>query len=291
MIKNNLWIEVLKMINVGVVSRSFPELTNQETAQLMHSNGFTVTELCFACKDSPYWVYNGRSDLSTLTDEKAGEVIQAYTDLGIHIPVIGVFTNLIETEDTELEKNIQYFERHMQIASNHHIPYVATECGFISGKRGLFADTFEQTFQRLLYSFKTLTQIAKKYQVTVVLEPSVIDIVPSAKRAHDFINQIAQDNLKILLDPANLIANSSEKDMFDYLKDHIAYIHGKDRFVNDARGRCVGDGQINWPEFLGYYHRYAEGKPFILEYVNRNNFCEIRDRVLKYDLLSGSSIQ
>lgn len=276
------------MINVGVVSRSFPELTNQETAQLLQQNGFSVTELCFAAKDSRYWVYNGRSDLSSLTDEKAGEIIQCYRDHGIQIPVIGVFTNLIEPDDNELEKNIQYFERHMQIAASNQIPYVSTECGFIPGKRGLFVDTFESAFQRLLYSFKTLAEIAKKYQVSVVLEPSVIDIVPSAKRAHDFVNQTGQDNVKILLDPANLIANSSEKDMFDYLKDHIAYLHGKDRFVNDAKGRCVGDGEINWPLFLSYYHEYTEGKPFIMEYVNRSNFCEIRDRVLKYDSLSGS---
>lgn len=271
------------MMNVGVVSRSFPELTNREAAELLQNNGFTLTELCFACKDSKYWVYNGRSDLSTLTDEKAAEVINTYTSKGIEIPVIGVFTNLIEPNDSELEKNIQYFERHIQIASNHLIPYVATECGFIPGKRGLHADTFEQAFDRLSYSFRTLTEIAKKYQVSVVLEPSVIDIIPSAKRAYDFINQVAQDNLKILLDPANLIANNSEQDMFRYLKDHIAYLHGKDRFVNDAKGRCVGDGEIKWPEFLKLYHQYAEGKPFILEYVNQSNFCEIRDRVLRFD--------
>mgnify|MGYP000866758232 CR=1 FL=1 len=271
------------MLKVGVVSRSFPELTNKEAAELMQSNGFFVTELCFACKDSKYWVYNGRSDLSTLTDEKAEEVVKTYTGRGIEIPVIGVFTNLIEPDDKELEENINYFERHIQIASNNGIPYVATECGFITGKRGLWADTFEETFQRLLYSFRTLAKIGKKYNVSVVLEPSVIDIVPSAKRAHDFINQVAEDNVKILLDPANLIANSSEEDMFHYLKDFLAYIHGKDRKVNDAKGRVVGDGEIDWPKFLRLYHRYAEGKPFILEYVNKNNFCEIRDRVLKFN--------
>ncbi len=273
-------------MNVGVVSRSFPELTNRETATLLKDNGFSLTELCFASKDTKYWVYNGRSDLTDLTDERAAEVVKLYKDNGIEIPVIGVFTNLIDPDDIELEKNIQYFERHMKIASDNGIPYVATECGFIPGKRGINSDTFEQTFNRLLYSFKTLTKLAKKYSVCVVLEPSVIDIVPSAKRAADFINQVGEDNLGILLDPANLIANSSENDMFAYLADHIAYLHGKDRFVNDARGRCVGDGEINWPQFLGLYHKYAEGKPFILEYVNQSNFCEIRDRVIKFDKLA-----
>jgi sugar phosphate isomerase/epimerase len=77
-----------------------------------------------------------------------------------------------------------------------------------------------------------------------------------------------------------LIANSSEEDMFHYLAPHIAYFHGKDRRVNDAYGRVVGDGDIDWPLFFSLYHIHTPGVPFILEYVNIDNVCEIRDRVL-----------
>jgi sugar phosphate isomerase/epimerase len=90
----------------------------------------------------------------------------------------------------------------------------------------------------------------------------------------------------VLLDPANLIANSSEADMFRYLADRILYLHGKDRKVNDAKGRVVGDGDIDWPLFMRLYHEHAEGLPFILEYVNKDNVCEIRDRVLAADQAS-----
>ena len=110
-----------------------------------------------------------------------------------------------------------------------------------------------------------------------------MDIVPSAKRARDLIEQVGSDRLKVLLDPANLIANSSEEDMFRYLAPHIAYLHGKDRKVNDVWGRAVGDGDIDWRLFFQLYHKYAEGKPFILEYVNEENFREIMRRVNEYD--------
>ena len=101
--------------------------------------------------------------------------------------------------------------------------------------------------------------------------------------ALDLINQIGSDRLKVLLDPANLIANSSEKDMFSYLSEHVGYFHGKDRKVNDRMGRVVGDGEIDWVEFLTLYHKHNEGAPFIFEYVKSDNFLEIRDRVLEYD--------
>ena len=75
--------------------------------------------------------------------------------------------------------------------------------------------------------------------------------------------------------------------MFDYLAPHIAYLHGKDRKVNDAKGRIVGDGEIDWPRFLSLYHKHAEGKPFILEYVNSENVLMVRDRVLETDRSAG----
>ena len=67
----------------------------------------------------------------------------------------------------------------------------------------------------------------------------------------------------------------------------LAYFHGKDRKLNDRMGRLVGDGDIDWPLFLSLYHRHTEGTPFILEYVNATNVCEIRDRVLQADSMSG----
>lgn len=270
-------------MDVGVVTRSFPELTNEETAKIMAENGLKWTELCFSQSDSNYWVYNGRSDLSQLTNEESHRIVETYRKHGIIVTSIGVFTNLLEPNEKELERNLAYFERHMEIAAKNGVPYVSTECGFIPGGRGIQSETYESTFERFVDTFKWLADRAEKHDVRVALEPCVLDIVPSAKRMADFIDQVGSDRIRVLLDPANLIANSSEEDMFRYLTPHIGYFHGKDRKVNDAKGRVVGDGDIDWPMFLNLYHQHTEDVPFILEYVNRDNFGEIRDRVLKAD--------
>lgn len=270
-------------MDIGVVSRSFPELTNRETAELLSHNNFKWTELCLSQTDSKYWVYNGRSDLSDLSDERSRRIVREYSDRGVTVAAIGVFTNLLEPDRQELEKNLAYFERLMQIAALNGIPYTATECGFIPGNRGIKQATYETDFRKLVEVFQHLAGSAEKNGVSVVLEPCVLDVVPSAKRAADFLKQVGSDRVKILLDPANLIANSSEEEMFRFLAPHIAYIHGKDRKVNDVRGRVVGDGEIDWPLFLSLYHEHTEGVPFILEYVKRDNFLAIRDRVLEAD--------
>lgn len=270
-------------MEIGVVSRSFPELTNEETAILMQKNNIKWTELCLNAKDSNYWVYNGRSDMSSFTNEESIRVVGIYRSHGIIVTSLGVFTNLLEPDEKELELNFQYFERYMEIAALNHIPYVSTEVGFIPGKRGILAETYESAYQKLVNNYKRLSIIAEKYNVIVALETCVLDIVPSAKRTLDFLNEVGSDRIKILLDPANLIANSSEEDMYYYLKDHIAYFHGKDRKLNDAYGRIIGDGDIDWSLFLKLYHKYTEGLPFILEYVNSNNFREVGDKLISMD--------
>jgi sugar phosphate isomerase/epimerase len=124
---------------------------------------------------------------------------------------------------------------------------------------------------------------ARRHGVVIALEPCVLDIVPSAKRAADLLTQAASDRIGILLDPANLIAANSEEEMFAHLAPHIACLHGKDRKVNDRMGRALGEGDIDWPAFFRLYHRHTEGKPFILEYVNAGNVCAVRDRVRQAD--------
>lgn len=269
-------------MDIGVVTRSFGDRTNEETAEFLAANGLRSTELCFSQTDSKYWVYNGRSDLSDMTDERACGIARTYRGEGIDIAALGVFTNLIEPDDAERAANLAYFERMIQVAAAAEIPATATECGFLD-PRGVNAAIYEETFQRLVDSLGWLSDRAGRYGVDIALEACVIDVVPSAKRTADLIDQVGSSRLKVLLDPANLIANSSEEDMFRYLAPHISYFHGKDRKVNDRMGRVVGDGDIDWPLFLRLYHEHCDGTPFILEYVTPANVCEIRDRVLAYD--------
>jgi len=270
-------------MNLGVVTRSFGELSNKQTADMLAEEGFSCTELCFSQTDSKYWKYNGRSDLSDMTDERSKTIVETYRSAGIAVAVMGVFTNLIEPDEEEREANLDYFERMMQLAAYNGVPVVSTECGFIPGDRGVNADEYEIRFDRLKDSFGKLCSMGDRYNVDIALEACVIDVVPSAKRAADFISQVGSPRVKILLDPANLIANSAEEDMFKYLSKHIAYFHGKDRKVNDVKGRVVGDGDIDWPLFLSLYHEHNDGMPIIFEYVNMDNFRQIRDRLLEYD--------
>ncbi|MDI9469540.1 MAG: sugar phosphate isomerase/epimerase family protein [Bacillota bacterium] len=270
-------------LDIGIVTRSFPGLDNAATARFLADNGFATTELCLVQTDSNRWHYNNQVDLEGLDGVGLRRIADIYRAAGITVSAFGIFTNLIEKDDAKRRANLENFIRCMEYASEAGIDIVATECGFDPESRGVIASEYETRYGRLIESLSCLTAEAERIGISIALEPCVLDVVPSAKRMADTIRQVGSERLGVLLDPANLIANSSERDMFHYLADHILYFHGKDRRVNDSYGRVVGDGDIDWPLFLKLYHELTPGRPFILEYVNIDNCLEIRDRLLAYN--------
>ena len=107
-------------MDIGITTRSFSGMTNAEAAAAMHGIGFTCTELCLSQSDSQFWVYNGRSDLSGLSDERFAEIVATYRQNGIEVPAFGVFTNLIEPDEGERQANLDYYRRHMELAAKNH---------------------------------------------------------------------------------------------------------------------------------------------------------------------------
>ena len=62
------------MLNLGVVTRSFANMTPDECAARMQELGFACTELCFTFKDLNCWAYNGCCDVSALTPRAAASI-------------------------------------------------------------------------------------------------------------------------------------------------------------------------------------------------------------------------
>ena len=126
-------------MQVGIVTRSFPEMSNEEAAAFMADTGFTVTELCLSQTDSKYWVYNGTSDISDLSEGRVAAIADIYRRAGIQVHALGVFTNLIEPDPEIRAVNLAYFARHIAYAQAAGIPVVATECGFDPASRAIWS--------------------------------------------------------------------------------------------------------------------------------------------------------
>ena len=276
------------MKKYGIVSRSYGNMTVIEAAKFMAAHGYNCTELCMSHPDFGGWVYNGVSalDENGITKELVKEKADIMRDNGIEVTSFGVFTNLLSPDENFRNICAESFIRCMDFAAYAGIKNLSTELGFRLDKRGITTDVYESDFQRLKESFIYLGNAAKERGVNICIEACVIDVIPSAKRLRDFIEQINKEagltNIKVLLDMANFIANSDEDDVFKYLAPYIIYFHGKDRYVNDCYGRILGDGEIDWVKFFMNYYRITPDLPFILEYTNAETTDLTNERVERF---------
>ena len=273
------------MFNIGVTTRAFNGLTISDTAREMAAGGFRCTELCFVHSDLSGWTYNGIGPLDGITPERIKTVADEFRGRGIEVTSLGMFTDLRNPDESARAKAIDYAKRYIEFASEAGIPYIASECGFTPGSRGINADTYESDYQNLKETLRTICLEAEQARVHLALEACVLDIIPSPRRLKNLIEELEHESrvrLGAMLDPANFLANSDEEGMFHYLRYDISYLHGKDRKMNAAYGVNIGDGDIDWVKFMECYLRYADRKPFILEYCNRDNCREIKARAENY---------
>ena len=272
----------------GIVSRSYGGMTVAEAAKFMADKGYNCTELCMTHPDFGGWAYQGVSalDENDITKERTKEKAGIMRDNGIEVTAFGVFTNILTPDDDFRQKCLDSFIRCMDFAEYAGIKNLSTELGCHPEYRGLITKNYEADFQRLKECFIYLGNQAKERGLNICIEACVIDVIPSAKRLRDFIEQINKEsgltNIKVLMDMANFIANSDEDDVFKYLTPHIIYFHGKDRKVNDCTGRMLGDGEIDWVKFFVNYFKLTPELPFILEYTNAETTDLTNERVERF---------
>lgn len=269
------------MLNIGITTRAYTGKTVAEAAKGMAERGFHCTELCFVLSDLPGWQYNGIGPLDGITPAKVKEAAGIFRENGIEVTSLGLFTDLRgQTEETR-KNAVDYAKRYIEFAAEAGVPYIASECGFKPGSRGINADTYESDYQNLKDTLREICTEAGKSGIQFCLECCVIDIIPSPRRLKTLIDELKTESgvtLGAMLDPANFIAAADEEDMFRYLKNDICYMHGKDRKINATYGVNLGDGDIDWTRFMKCYQLCADGKPFILEYCNSENCGEIKKR-------------
>ncbi len=137
------------MLNIGVTSRAFSGLTISDTAARMAESGFKCTELCFVHEDLPGWTYNGFGSLEGFTPKRVREAAEQFTSRGIAVTSLGMFTDLRNPEEDKRKQAAEYAKRYVEFAAEAGIPYIASECGFTPGRRGINADTYESDFQHI----------------------------------------------------------------------------------------------------------------------------------------------
>lgn len=261
-------------MKIGLATNGFA-LTNDEMAELAAAAKVDGVQLFFTQKDSNYWRYNGRNDISALTPKECQRIADAYRSRHVEFFGLGVYTSLIEPDEADREKNLAYFADMARVAAAMGIKMLGTECGsvIVPGKgRDLTASLDEKNYSRLVDSVRKLIPLAEKHDLVIAFEPYFQDLLGSATATRYFLEEINHPRIRCQLDPANLLPHNTLEEMFAALGKYTVCVHAKDRKLHVTKGVAAGQGDLDYKKFVALAKQHCPDAPLIIEYVNQNTY-------------------
>ena len=117
-------------------------------------------------------------------------------------------------------------------------------------------NTSSTAWHDMLETMSAAVKIAENAGITLAFEPERSNVVYNARLARELLTSIASPNLKIVLDPANIIDGRNQAaiphiidEAFDLLGDHIVMAHAKDKGPDDGF-RAAGKGVLDYSRYL-----------------------------------------
>jgi sugar phosphate isomerase/epimerase len=124
----------------------------------------------------------------------------------------------------------------------------------------------------LLASMSEALSIAERHDVTLAVEPEVSNVVDSAAKARQLLDQMQSPRLKIIMDGANLFHAGELPRMREVLDEAFALLggqlvvaHAKDLDRDGEAGRlAAGKGVLDYDHYLALLKKAGFDGPLIL---------------------------
>ena len=251
-------------MNIGIRMHDAAPGTLRERAGFIREQGFSCVHLALSKTIDPA--------LMEPAAATPGLAAQVRHDLGdIDLAVLGCYLNLTHPDEAAYRDILKKYRAHIQLARWMNAGCVGTETG--NPNAGYTYDPARSHTPEALEMFirrvAPVVECAEHFGVTLAIEPVYTHIVHDGKAARRALDAIQSDNLKIILDPVNLLHTDNVdrrddviREAIDLLGEDVVIIHMKDyqRTENGLISMACGLGEMNYADIL----RFAKyQKPFI----------------------------
>lgn len=239
--------------------------TMEARAERARAEGFTCVHLAFSK------VMKGVTfDDCALTEGLAAHAKRVFARHDLDVAVLGCYLNLAHPDPEKLREIQSRYFGHIRVASLMGAGVVGTETGAPNPEYKMDANTHtDEALARFVRGLAPVVERAERYGVTLAIEPVWKHIVYDADRALQVLNAIRSPNLRVILDPVNLLyaGNIGERervigDAIEKLGDRVAVVHLKDfvREGDELRSIAAGTGEMDYTQILRFM---KDRKPYI----------------------------
>ena len=266
-------------VNAGLA----PEAQTMESrAKQAREEGFSCVHLAFSK------VIKGVAfDDCALTEGLAMYARRVFARHELDVAVLGCYLNLAHPDPSKLREIQSRYCGHIRVAALMNAGVVGTETGAPNPEYKMDANTHTQeALDAFIRGLAPVVECAEHYGVTVAIEPVWKHIVYNADRAVQVLDAIGSRNLRIILDPVNLLypGNIDRReqvigDAIEKLGDQVAVVHLKDFILagDDLKSIAAGTGEMDYTQILRFM---KDRKPYIqatLEDTTNDNAVSSRE--------------
>lgn len=251
-------------MNIGIRLHDAAPGTLSQRAQAVKAQGFSCVHLALGkVLDSSYM------DPCAATPGLAAQVRR---DLdGLDIAVLGCYLNLTHPDETAYRQILKKYFAHARLARWMNAGVLGTETGNPNAqyKYDPLHSHTPQALEMFIRRVAPVVECCEQFGVVLAIEPVYDHIVTDGKAARYVLDQIRSENLKIILDPVNLLHpdNFDRREQvigeaIDLLSDDIMILHMKDYVPDGSKYQACacGLGVMDYTEVLRFAkHR----KPFV----------------------------
>lgn len=176
--------------------------------------------------------------------------------------VLGCYLNLATPDAAQLKAAQEKYMANIRFAAHLGAGVVGTETGAPNVEYKFEEACWnEESLQIFIRNLRPVVKYAEQMGGLVAIEPVVRHIVCNPVRARRVLDEIASPNLRIILDPVNLLEsyNYEKQDeiideAIDLLGKDVAVLHVKDFVIKDGKliSVPVGQGQCHWDRIMPY---------------------------------------
>lgn len=244
-------------MKLGIFETVFLRPTLAESFRAVALAGFSCVQFDFQSAEVDPW--SGPID-NNLVDE----IRSAAEAAPVRIPAVSGTFNMAHPDSGTRARGLRGFEQVAAQATALGAAYV-TLCTGTRAMSSMWAFHHDNStpgaWSDMLDSVRSALTIAERYDLTLVVEPEPANVVSSAVNARRLLDELGHDQLKIVVDPANIVLSDRSRspetvlaESFELLGPDIVLAHAKD--VDERGGFCAaGTGVVPWV----LYRKLLEG--------------------------------
>ena len=273
------------MMRLGIFHKVFERPTLEESLDAVRDAGLTAVQLDLTAAGL---------DPAELSDEDCARIREAHESRGIAVAALSGTFNIIDPDLEQRHTRMEWLDALAAVCA----PIGSELITFCTGTRDPDSEwayhpenESPEAWADMLMAIEESVEIAEARGVTLVFEPEVNNVVDSAVKARQLLDEVPSEHLQVVIDGANLFHEGELPQMqeildeaFDLLGDDIRLAHAKDLEKDgDAGHQAAGTGVLDYDHYLALLRQSGFDGALILHSLEEGQVADsavfVRERM------------